>query len=259
MNDLIKEMKVDQLQIKIYETNEKMGEAAAMEAADYIKAAIKSKNIANVMLATGNSQLSFLKKLRQIEDIYWPAVNIFHMDEYLDLPFEHPAAFSAYLKKNFLNYANVCSFFPVPGYPQNAELACRAYEYLIKSHPLDVCCAGIGENGHLAFNEPSVADFEDPVWVKVIKLEEKSRQQQINEGHFTTLKDVPTHAITVTIPGLLSAKKILCMVPEKRKADAVYSTLNQPISPAFPASILRKTEHAELFLDKDSASRIISS
>lgn len=254
---LLHEKTVDDLSIEIYQTNQQMGEAAAEEAAAAIKEAISSKNIANIMLATGNSQLSFLKKLTKIKDIYWPAVNIFHLDEYLDLPFEHPASFSSYLKKNFLRHANVSSFFPVPGHPQDPETACRGYEYLLKAHPIDVCCAGIGENGHLAFNEPGVADFEDPVWVKVVKLEEKSRQQQINEGHFKSIKDVPTHAISVTIPGLLAAKKIFCIVPESRKSGAVYSTLNKPVDPKFPASILRKTKKAKLFLDMESASRII--
>ncbi len=258
INGLLKELKIDKLKIEVYKTNKEMGEAAAQEAADLIKSAINSRKIANVMLATGNSQLSFLKKLREIKDIYWPAVNIFHLDEYLNLPFEHPASFSSFLKKNFLFHVNVCTFFPVPGHPQDAEIACRGYEYLLKAHPIDLCCAGIGENGHLAFNEPTVANFKDPVWVKVVKLEEKSRQQQINEGHFKSLKEVPTHAITVTIPGLLSAKKILCIVSEKRKASAVYSTLNGPIDTAFPASILRKTGYTKLFLDKDSASEIIT-
>jgi len=256
-NGLLKEMKIDRLKVEIYRTNKEMGEAAAEEAADVIKNAISSRKIANIMLATGNSQLSFLKKLREIKDIYWSAVNIFHLDEYLNLPFEDPASFSFYLNKNFLRYVSVCRFYPVPGYPQDTEMACRGYEFLLKAHPIDLCCAGIGENGHLAFNEPGVANFKDPVWVKVVKLEEKSRQQQINEGHFKSLKEVPTHAITVTIPGLLSAKKILCMVPEKRKAGAVYATLNEPIDPSLPASILRKIEYARLFLDKDSASKII--
>jgi glucosamine-6-phosphate deaminase len=256
-NGLLKEMKIDKLKIEIYKTNEEMGKAAAEEAADSIRNAIRSKNIANIMMATGNSQLSFLKELIKIKDIYWPAVNIFHLDEYLNLPFEHPASFSAYLKKNFLRYVNTYAFFPVPGHPENAEIACKGYEYLLKAHPIDVCFAGIGENGHLAFNEPTVANFKDPFWVKVVQLEEKSRQQQINEGHFESLKDVPTHAITVTISGLLSAKKILCIVPEKRKAKAVYSTLYEPIKPNLPASILRETEYSKLFLDEDSASEII--
>jgi len=256
-NGLLKDMKIDQLKVEIYRTNKEMGEAAAEEAAKVIKNAINNRKIANIMLATGNSQLSFLKKLREIKDIYWPAINIFHLDEYLNLPFEHPASFSFYLNENFLRYVSVCRFYPVPGYPQDTEMACRGYEFLLKAHPIDLCCTGIGENGHLAFNEPAVANFKDPVWVKVVKLEEKSRQQQINEGHFKLLKEVPTHAITVTIPGLLSSKKILCMVPEKRKASAVYSTLNEPINPSIPASILRKTEYASLFLDKDSASKII--
>jgi len=255
-NGLLKEMKLEKLSIEVYKSNKEMGEAAAKEAANLIKEAINSKRTANVILATGNSQLSFLEKLREMKDIYWPAVNIFHLDEYLDLPFEHPASFSSFLKKNFLSYVNVCSFFPVPCHPQDVEIACKGYEYLPQAHPIDVCFAGIGENGHLAFNEPTVADFDDPVWVKTVKLEEKSRQQQINEEHFKSLEEVPTHAITLTIPGLLSAKKILCMVPEKRKANAVRSTLYEPISHGFPASILRKTGNAKLFLDRDSASEI---
>ncbi len=254
-NSLLKEMECDKLKIRIYETNEKMGKAAAKEAAVIIKTTISNKGIANVMLATGNSQLSFLKGLRENKEIYWPGINIFHMDEYLDLPLEHSASFSLYLHKHFLSHVKVNAFFPVPGHSQNTENACKAYEYLLKAHPIDVCCMGIGENGHLAFNEPSVADFNDPVWVKVVKLEEKSRQQQIGEGYFKLLKDVPTSSITVTIPGLLAAKKILCIVPEKRKAEAVYSTLNEPINTNCPATILRKIDNALLFLDKDSASK----
>ncbi len=253
-NSLLQEMEVDKLKIRIYETNEKMGKAAAKKAAEIINTTINNNGIANIMLATGNSQLRFLKELREIKGIYWSGVNIFHLDEYLNLPFEHPASFSLYLQKHFLVHVNVNAFFPVLGHSQDIESACKAYEYLLKTHPIDLCCIGIGENGHIAFNEPSVANFNDPVWIKVVKLEEASRHQQVGEGHFKLLKDVPTHAITVTIPGLLAAKRILCIVPEKRKAKAVYSTLNEQINTNYPATILRKTDCTILFLDKDSAS-----
>jgi glucosamine-6-phosphate deaminase len=167
---------------------------------------------------------------------------------------ENSANFSFYLQKNFLCHVNVNSFYPVPSHSQNIENACMAYEYLLKAHPIDLCCIGIGENGHIAFNEPSVADFNDPVWVKVVKLEEASRNQQIGEGYFKFMKDVPTHAITVTIPGMLASKKILCIVPEKRKAKAIYSTLNEQINSIYPATILQRADHTLLFLDKNSAS-----
>ena len=252
----LKDIKIDKLNVHIYETNEIMGKAAAKEAAASINNAISTKGIANVMLATGNSQLSFLNELRNIKDVYWPGVNIFHLDEYIDLPLGHPAGFSFYLRNNILSYIDVNAFFPVPGHPRNIQIACKAYEYLLRAHPIDVCCVGIGENGHIAFNEPSVADFEDPVWVKAIELEEASRHQQIGEGYFKSLKDVPTRAITVTIPGIIAAKRILCIVPEKRKAKAIYWTLNEKISTKYPATILRETDNTLLFLDEDSASEL---
>ncbi len=149
------------------------------------------------------------------------------------------------------------AFYPVPGRPANVEAACRGYELLLRAHPADLCCLGIGENGHLAFNDPPVADFNDPVWVKVVPLDEASRRQQVGEGHFPSLATVPTHALTLTIPALRAAKKMLCIVPEKRKAEAVRKTLLGPITTACPASILRQTPHCHLFLDRDSASEIL--
>jgi glucosamine-6-phosphate deaminase len=135
--------------------------------------------------------------------------------------------------------------------------ACRGYELLLRAHPIDLCCLGIGENGHIAFNEPSASDFDDPVWVRRIALRETSRRQQVGEGHFMSLSEVPTHAITLTIPALRSARKMLCIVPEDRKAKAVHGTLLGPISPNCPASILRETPHAVLFLDRESAELIL--
>ncbi|HWQ84183.1 MAG TPA: 6-phosphogluconolactonase, partial [Anaerolineales bacterium] len=154
------------------------------------------------------------------------------------------------------------AFYPVPGRSSGDSdtlQACRDYEALLRAHPADLCALGIGENGHLAFNDPPFADFNDPVWVKMIKLDEVSRQQQAGEGHFPDIDSVPTHAITLTIPALLAARKVLAIVPEARKAAAVKRSLTGPVDPGCPASILRQTPHAHLFLDRDSASQAFPS
>ena len=138
------------------------------------------------------------------------------------------------------------------------ETTIADYVRLLRDHPVDVCALGYGENGHLAFNDPPFADFEDPVWAKTIKLAEASRRQQVGEGHFATLNDVPTHAITLTIPALLSARVVLSIVPEARKAEAVHRAMTGPVDVECPGSILRRTAHAHLFLDRDSAGRTFS-
>ncbi|PKO21941.1 MAG: glucosamine-6-phosphate deaminase [Chloroflexi bacterium HGW-Chloroflexi-1] len=254
----VRETFYDQLAVKVYPDNETMGQAAAEAAAAIIRLAIAERGVANIILATGNSQLTFLHALRELPDILWPAVNVFHMDEYLNLPPGHPAGFSLFLRRHLLDHVPVGAFFPVPGHVADVEAACRGYELLLRAHPADLCCLGIGENGHIAFNEPAVADFDDPVWVKVIKLDEVSRRQQVGEGHFATLDETPTQALTLTVPALRAAKRMLCIVPERRKAAAVRKTLLGPISATCPASILRRTPQAGLFLDRESAAEVFS-
>ena len=183
-----------------------MGEAAADDAQNIIVSAIKAKGHANVILATGNSQLTFLHALRALPGIDWKAVNVFHMDEYVGIDPTHPASFPLFLRTHILDAVKPGAFYPVPGQAADVEAACRDYEALLTAHPADLCAMGIGENGHIAFNDPPYADFDDPVWVKVVKLDERSRRQQVGEGHFPNLAAVPTHAITLTIPALLSAK-----------------------------------------------------
>jgi glucosamine-6-phosphate deaminase len=244
------------LRTSIYASNAAMGEAAAGEAQNIIAAAIQKKGHANIILATGNSQLTFLHALRALPDIDWKAVNVFHMDEYVGIDPQHPASFPLFLRQHILDIVKPGNFYPMPGQAANVEAACREYETLLKAHPADLCAMGIGENGHIAFNDPPFADFDDPVWVKVVKLDERSRRQQVGEGHFPNLAAVPTHAITLTIPALLSAKRILCIVPEARKAEAVEKSLLGPITEDCPASILRQTGHAQLFLDQESAARL---
>lgn len=256
-NKLLQERTYNQLGVKIFQDDETMGKAAAKAAAACIEGAVARRGIANIILATGNSQLTTFRALRKSSGIPWHAVNIFHMDEYLDLTPEHPAGFSSFLQRHLLKYIEGGSFYPVPGHSSDVDTACRGYELLLRAHPIDLCCLGIGENGHIAFNEPTATDFDDPVWVKKISLSEISRHQQVGEGHFESLDEVPTHAVTLTIPALRSAREMLCIVPERRKAEAVRATLLGPISTSCPASILRLTPQARLFLDRDSAEFIL--
>ena len=237
----------------MFPTNAEVGQAAAADATAFLQQTIRAQGHANVILATGNSQLTFLESLRIIPGIDWSKVNVFHMDEYINLKPGHPASFPTFLRRHFLDHLRppAGAFFPVPG--QRAEAGCREYEDLLRANPCDLCALGIGENGHLAFNDPPYADFNDPVWVKVVQLDEASRRQQTDEGHFPDLESVPTHAITLTIPALLSARKILAIVPEGRKAPAVQRALQGPIETSCPASILRQSAHAHLYLDRASA------
>jgi glucosamine-6-phosphate deaminase len=239
--------------VSVFASSDDMGAAASELAVKAIGEAIATRGVANLILATGNSQLPFLARLREAR-VDWPAVNVFHMDEYLGLRPGHRAGFPLFLREHIVGRVPVGAFYPVPGSPTDVEMACRGYELLLRAHPADLCVLGIGENGHLAFNDPSVADFADPVWVKVVELEQKSRLQQVGEGHFDSLDEVPTHAITLTIPALRSAKQMICLSPERRKAVPVRDALEGPISTSCPASILRETPHARLFLDADSAS-----
>ena len=250
------ETNLESLRISVYRTNEEMGAAAADQASEIIRLAARARGVANIIVATGNSQLTFLAALRADTSVPWPQVNIFHMDEYVGLAPDHPASFPLFLKRHLMDYIQPKAFFPVPGRAENIERACKEYEALLREHPADLCALGYGENGHLAFNDPPFADFDDPVWVKVVKLAEASRRQQVGEGHFHSLDEVPTHAMTLTIPALLAAKRVLSIVPEARKAEAVYRALRGPISEDCPGSILRQAPHAHLFLDQDSAARI---
>lgn len=252
----VKTIQYDLLPGAIYESNEAMGRAAALAARDIIKQAIADKGQANIIIATGNSQLTFLQALRNLVGIDWSRVNVFHMDEYVGIDPNHPASFPLFLRNHFLNYVNVGAFYAVPNNPADVDQACREYEALLREHPADLVALGWGENGHIAFNDPPYALFEDPVWVKVVELAEASRKQQVGEGHFNSLEEVPIQAITLTIPALLAAKAVLCIVPEVRKAEAVRACLTEPVSEERPGSILRRVSHARLYLDPDAAAKL---
>ena len=245
---------VDRLAVHVHARDVDLAADAAAAAAATIGAAITARGVANVMLATGNSQLAFLDALTNRPDVDWSRVVGFHMDEYVGIDADHPASFRRYLRERVVERVHPQAFEYVAGDAPDPDAECDRYATLLTAHPLDVCCLGIGENGHLAFNDPPVADFDDPRVVKVVELDDACRRQQVGEGHFATLDRVPRRAITVTIPALLRAGRVLAVVPEARKRDPVAAVLTGPVTTACPASILRTAAHATLYLDEGSAS-----
>jgi len=244
---------VDDLTVRVHDRDVDLAADAAEAAAAAIDTAVRARGVAHVMLATGNSQLAFLDALTQRSDVDWSAVVGFHMDEYVGLPADHPASFRRYLRERVVDVVHPQAFEYVAGDATDPEAECRRYAARLAAHPLDLCCLGIGENGHLAFNDPPVADFHDPRAVKVVDLDDACRRQQVGEGHFAWLDAVPRQAITVTIPVLLAAARVLAVVPEARKQAPVTAALTGPVSTACPASALRRTPQATLYLDADSA------
>jgi glucosamine-6-phosphate deaminase len=252
----VRTLAVGRLTVQIYGTDEELGRDAAADAAAAIHAAVDARGVANVMFATGNSQFAFLDALTARTDVDWAAVVGFHMDEYVGISAEHPASFRRYLRERLVERTHPGAFHYVEGDAPDPEQECARYQQLLRGHPLDLCCLGVGENGHLAFNDPPVADFDDPRDVKVVELDEGCRRQQVGEGHFGTLADVPPSAITVTIPALLRAGRMQAVVPDDRKRAAVRAALTGPITTACPASALRTHPDATLYLDQHSAAGV---
>jgi glucosamine-6-phosphate deaminase len=231
-----------------------MAAAAAAVAGEVIRDAVERNGVAHAMFATGNSQLAFVDTLvNHTDDVPWADVVVFHMDEYVGLGPDHPASFQRWIRERIVEPAHPRAAHYFDGLaPPDEE--CDRYAALLVGHPLDLCCLGIGENGHLAFNDPPVADFADPLDVKIVELDPGCRRQQVNEGHFPADDDVPRLATTVTIPALLRAARVLAVVPESRKAPAVRAALEGGVTTACPASLLQRTPHASVFLDADAAS-----
>jgi glucosamine-6-phosphate deaminase len=245
---------VDQLQVRRFDALAEMATAAADDAANVMREAIAQRGSARAIIATGNSQDLFLEKLTKLPDIDWSKVALFHMDEYLGMPMTHTASFRKYLKERVFDVVNPAEAHFLEGDAMEPLKAIRAYTDALQSAPIDMCCLGIGENGHIAFNDPAVAEFEDPEVIKIVKLDDKCRSQQVGEGHFPNLDAVPMYAITLTIPTLCKVGRMIAVVPETRKAQAVKDSLEGPISTACPGSFLRKQAHAALYLESDSAS-----
>jgi glucosamine-6-phosphate deaminase len=246
----------DALAVRVYRAQNELARDAAVMAQRYFQETLERQGAASAILATGNSQLQFLDALVALGGVDWSRVTLFHMDEYLGIDANHRASFRRYLRERVESRVKPGQFHYLEGDALLPLKECGRYANLLSAQPIDLCCLGIGENGHLAFNDPPVADFNDPHPVKLVKLDEACRQQQVGEGHFPNLAAVPQYAFTLTIPTLCSARRMLCIVPEQRKAPAVKDALLGPISPVCPASFLRRQSHCTLFLDGDSASLV---
>lgn len=248
--------KVVNLPVKIFENRAEMGVAAAKDAAKIINEIIAKNGVANVVFAAAPSQNDLLENLLK-ENIDWSKVRGFHQDEYIGIDASEPAGFGNFLNRAIFEKVNFKELHYLLCKADEAEEKCAEYTALLKKYPIDLIFLGIGENGHLAFNDPAVADFNDPKMIKVVELDDVCRQQQVNDGCFATLNDVPKQAMSLTMSFIMSVPNAICVVPTIRKANAVYNALTGPVTTACPASILRNHNSAALYLDKESASKIV--
>ena len=254
---ILKQWMAEQLNVKIMDSRDNMGRVAAKAAADCLRTLLGEKEFVNVIFAAAPSQDETLYYLAQEEDIDWSRVNAFHMDEYIGLPAGAPQAFSNYLKEHIFSKVPFANVYTLNPQAQDAQAECDRYAQLLRDFPTDMVCLGIGENGHIAFNDPWVADFNDNKLVKVVPLDPVCRQQQVNDGCFATLDDVPQNAITLTIPALTRAGHLFCTVPAKTKTWAVTQTVRAEISEQVPATIMRRHADATLFCDPDSGAELL--
>lgn len=254
MSTVVRSFTADSLEVRVFATQADLAQAAAREAKAVLQEGIAKTGGATMIFAAGNSQIQFLAALVALGGIDWSEVTMFHMDEYLGLDARHPASFRRFLRERVEQRVRPKTFHCIEGEAMQPLAECERYASLLSAQPIDLCLLGIGENGHLAFNDPPVADFADRYAVKLVKLDEACRQQQVGEGHFASLADVPQYALTLTIPALCAARRMRCITPERRKARAVLDALRGPVSPACPASWLRRQAHCTLFLDAESAS-----
>ena len=246
--------KVGMLEVRIFPDREEMGREAAADVSGTLRKLLDEKEEINMIFAAAPSQSDFMKELTADKRIRWEKINAFHMDEYIGLEKHAPQGFGNFLRERIFEKVPFKSVHYINGLAEDPDAECERYAGLLERYPVDIVCLGIGENGHIAFNDPPVADFNDPKPVKVVELEMACRQQQVNENLFAGIDLVPTHAITVTIPALLRAKRLFCMVPAGNKAKAVYHTLNDDIGEDCPATVLRTKKGTVLYLDRESAS-----
>ncbi len=251
----LKSKTIYNMEVNVFADKHKLGQAAARFSAQKIRDAIDHYKTARVIFATGASQFEFLQALVE-EDLAWENVQAFHLDEYVNLPINHPASFRKYLKERLFDIVKPAEVHYLNTDADNLEAECGRYSQLLEEGDIHIACIGIGENGHIAFNDPPVADFNDPNAVKIVELDEACRKQQYGEGWFDTMEAVPTHALTLTVPSIMHAQCISCVVPDERKSEAVYNALNGPVETTCPASILRTHQNAYLWLDVPAASKL---
>jgi len=242
------------MKISIHRTAEELGSTAAAEGAKLISEALRARGMANIIVATGASQIGMLSSLVKA-DVDWSGVTAFHLDEYIGLPFDHPASFRKYLKERFVDQVPLKEFHYVNGEGDQPEAECRRVGAIIRENPIDVAFIGIGENGHLAFNDPP-ADFKTHDPYLVVHLDLVCRTQQFNEGWFASVEEVPSTAISMSIRQILESRSIICTVPGQQKAKAVKCALEGPVTLHCPASILQEHPDVRTFLDGESSSLI---
>ncbi|MBO5879869.1 MAG: glucosamine-6-phosphate deaminase [Clostridia bacterium] len=247
----IRNFKVDELVVRVFDNRENMGVESAKQGAAWINEIIKEKGEVNIIFAAAPSQNDFLKSLIK-EDVDWTKVNAFHMDEYIGLPADAPQGFANFLRRAIFDLVPFKAVYCLNGQSENPEAECKRYEKLLLDNPTDIVFMGIGENGHIAFNDPGVAKFSDPENVKIAKLDEVCRNQQVNDGCFASIDLVPTHAYTLTVPIMMSAPKIMLVVPNALKAKAIRDTVFGPVTEDVPASVVR-THKGETVLYTDEA------
>ena len=240
----------------VFQTKDEMAAAAASSVVQTIKHAIRAKGQAKIVLGTGASQFELYEHLVATKGLDWFKVVMFHLDEYIGLEPGHPAGLRTYLMKYFVNkVAPLRAMYLVRGEAADPAQECKRLAVLIRAHPIDVACIGFGENGHLAFNDPP-ADFVTEEPYLVVSLDERCRMQQVNEGWFKSLAQVPTRAISMSVPQILKSKHLVATVPDLRKAEAVKNALEGPVTPQCPASAIQQHENCEVFLDEPAASRL---
>lgn len=241
------------MKINIFNSKENMAEAAAQKAAQLLDETIKKNGEANFIAATGASQFEFLAHLTKKSNINWSKTTMFHLDEYIGIPEDHPASFRRYLKERLINKVHPGKVYLIKGDAPDPEKECERLNEIIKNYRIDIAFVGIGENGHLAFNDPP-ADFATESPYIIVELDTACRRQQLGEGWFKNLEDVPKRAISMSVKQIMKAKHIICTVPDRRKAEAVKNCFTgEDISPEYPASILKKHNHCYVFLDDQSS------
>ncbi len=249
----IKTFQVDELPVRVYATQADLAADAAQMVQIFLSECIAARGEAFAIMATGNSQIRFLDELIKLGGVDWSKVTLFHMDEYLGIDASHQASFRRYMRERVESRIKPKAFHYLEGDADQPLTECTRYADLLQSQEIDLCCLGIGENGHIAFNDPHVAEFDDPWSVKLVSLDLKCRQQQVDEGHFPSVEQMPRYAYTLTIPTLCAVRKMVCISPEKRKAKAVHDALREAVSTSCPASYLRTQKQAVLLLDTESA------
>lgn len=249
------EIAKEKLKVKIYPNRALLGIAAAEAVGDQIHSLLESKEHVNIIFASAPSQNEFLDALLK-QPIPWERINAFHMDEYVGLDPDAPQGFGNFLKVRLFDKVSCREVHYLNGNAANPQEECVRYATLLTKHPTDIVCLGIGENTHLAFNDPHVADFNDDKMVKVVDLDHACRAQQVNDGCFNSINEVPTHALTITIPALFKATYAFAVVPGSFKADAIFHTIKSAISEQYPSTILREHDHAVLFIDENSAAKL---